>query len=426
MDQPDQPAANPVRVLAEAVYLAASWTWCIGMFLPVYLVRDFGWTGWLAFAIPNCLGAAACGWVLHRTGAPIVWATRHARAIRVFSFVTLAFQWFFLVWVMFYYGFSKPGLVIIGALVLFLGAGAWAGEQARRTRVLGAAIFAASLACAAWWFARGDYVPLDQLPAPALSGGHFAIAFSCALGFFLCPLLDATFVASAVRLPTRGSSAAFAIGFLAFFPLMIVFTLLYAPRVLAGMQPGSSPHPGDAGLAVGVHMALQLALTIFLHERSTRDSHGGLGLGATVTGIVLFVAAAQLNRIIPDRPSLPAMDNREFIYRCFMTFYALVAPAYVWIVALPFRSRGPDPTRGMFIVFALAVLAAAPCFWIAFIERNTVWAIPGVAIALAARPISRFFSRPGPHGLSGGSVPTPSDPPLLALSGRAAPDHREA
>ena len=47
-----------------AAYLACSWTWCIGMFLPVLLVRDYGVWGWIVFAVPNVLGAAAMGWVL--------------------------------------------------------------------------------------------------------------------------------------------------------------------------------------------------------------------------------------------------------------------------------------------------------------------------------------------------------------------------
>src|SRR6266404_3216610 len=72
----DSPAAqaeptSPTRYstlnwLGWAVFLAVSWTWCIGMFLPVLLVRDYGLWGWIVFAVPNMIGAAAMGWVMHR------------------------------------------------------------------------------------------------------------------------------------------------------------------------------------------------------------------------------------------------------------------------------------------------------------------------------------------------------------------------
>ena len=72
MMSPDCPnASDPAaafssarRVAGWAVFLAMSWTWCIGMFLPVLLLRDLGLGGFLVFAIPNILGAAAMGWLL--------------------------------------------------------------------------------------------------------------------------------------------------------------------------------------------------------------------------------------------------------------------------------------------------------------------------------------------------------------------------
>ena len=37
------------------------------MYLPVILLRRFGWLGFLAFAVPNVLGCAAFGYVLRPT-----------------------------------------------------------------------------------------------------------------------------------------------------------------------------------------------------------------------------------------------------------------------------------------------------------------------------------------------------------------------
>src|ERR1044071_551865 len=86
------------HVIGWAAYLACSWTWCIGMFLPVLLVRDFGAWGYAVFAAPNVAGAAAMGWVLRRQGASEWLVQRHGGVWRVFSIVTVAFQFMFLYW----------------------------------------------------------------------------------------------------------------------------------------------------------------------------------------------------------------------------------------------------------------------------------------------------------------------------------------
>src|SRR5215217_6810354 len=80
-----------------AMYLGMSWTWCIGMFLPVLLVRDYGFWAWVIFAIPNVVGAAAMGWVLKdRVSQSITMA--HRPAIKAFSLITATFQFFFALW----------------------------------------------------------------------------------------------------------------------------------------------------------------------------------------------------------------------------------------------------------------------------------------------------------------------------------------
>src|SRR6059058_3078406 len=93
--------------LAWAAYLASSWTWCIGMFLPVLLVRDYGVWGWIVFAIPNILGAAAMGWVIRSPEQSRSIVAVHQPAIVIFSTVTAAFQVFFAAWIFQRLGLSK-------------------------------------------------------------------------------------------------------------------------------------------------------------------------------------------------------------------------------------------------------------------------------------------------------------------------------
>ena len=84
--------------LAWAVFLASSWTWCIGMYLPVLLVRDYGIWGWVVFAIPNVIGAAAMGWTVRDADASRQLVGAHRMAMSAFAVVTVAFQLFFGAW----------------------------------------------------------------------------------------------------------------------------------------------------------------------------------------------------------------------------------------------------------------------------------------------------------------------------------------
>src|SRR5580692_678947 len=84
--------------LGWAAFVACSWTWCIGMYLPVLLIRDFGPAGWFVFAIPNVIGAAAMGWVLNRPDAAANLSRHHWHAAVAFSVVTILFHAFFVGW----------------------------------------------------------------------------------------------------------------------------------------------------------------------------------------------------------------------------------------------------------------------------------------------------------------------------------------
>src|SRR4051794_16245838 len=77
--------------LGWAIYLGMSWTWCIGMFLPVLLIRDYGLSAWWIFAIPNMVGAAAMGWLLRRPDSSGLIVQSHEHAATLFSLVTIAF-----------------------------------------------------------------------------------------------------------------------------------------------------------------------------------------------------------------------------------------------------------------------------------------------------------------------------------------------
>ncbi|MEO0631212.1 MAG: hypothetical protein AAFY46_10885, partial [Planctomycetota bacterium] len=74
----EAPATSRFAPLGWAAFLGVSWTWCIGMYLPILMVRDLGLAGYLVFAIPNVVGAAAMGWVLRSPASSLALTTRHA------------------------------------------------------------------------------------------------------------------------------------------------------------------------------------------------------------------------------------------------------------------------------------------------------------------------------------------------------------
>src|SRR6185369_14760745 len=110
------PRTSFLDVIGWAAFLAASWTWCIGMFLPVLLVRDFGPKSFAIFAVPNVLGAALMGAVLQRKGASESVVRHHGVACWAFSFITLAFQTFFVCWLIFSLDAAIPRWLLVPML----------------------------------------------------------------------------------------------------------------------------------------------------------------------------------------------------------------------------------------------------------------------------------------------------------------------
>lgn len=381
------------------------------MFLPVLLVRDFGVWGFVAFGVPNCLGAAAMGWVLRSPAHSAELVNRHAPAMRLFSVVTVLFHVFFLAWLASWtrLPFRAEALIglsaVVGALVAlmkhrwqgWLGVALWAG--------VAGVILVTLLGTGA-----GDHRILpastDLPPREVLY-----LAPVCLFGFALCPYLDLTFNRARQSLPSPASGAgAFALGFLFFFPTMILFTLIYAGVFLFNKNLSIA--------LICVHMAIQAGYTVGVHaqalvalahtQRASRDTTAPGSISAApqlLTSVLLaflacaiafFVHKRELGACPPGQFGLP-----EIIYRCFMAFYGLVFPAYVWICMIPTRtSRTNESHAGIsgsigqrkFWTLMVAIAAASPFYYLGFIERQSHWLAVGVGLVLIARLIA---ARPG-------------------------------
>src|ERR1051325_2490171 len=108
-----------LKSLLWAFFLACSWTWCIGMFLPVLLVRNWGIGAWFVFAIPNVIGAAAMGFVMRSRQQSEDILINHRMAVAVFSLITIAFHIYFVYW---FVGnrLMTPWLLVIPVAAFFL------------------------------------------------------------------------------------------------------------------------------------------------------------------------------------------------------------------------------------------------------------------------------------------------------------------
>jgi hypothetical protein len=349
------------------------------MFLPVLLVRDMGLWGWIVFAVPNVLGAAAMGWVLSRPGQSEQMVAAHLPACAAFSSVTIAFHVFFLLWFV-------PRLVGLpaSAIAFALAAIYLLFSMAREKLDLPAAamVWMFSLVMAGLFLSRSG-VPNIPVTGPQTLGPLW-LAPVCIFGFVLCPYLDLTFHRARQALGPAESRAAFGLGFGVCFLAMIVFSLLYAmmlwPLLGAGWREHLQPLLGPI---IAAHMIVQAAFTLAVHTRSFVSAP--VGRGAVLMLVVLAQLALFLGLGANLLPRYHGLDAGEVIYRLFMAFYGLIFPAYVWLCIVPGRDgvAGVTPAKARALV--LSITLAAPMFWLGFIENRMVWLGPGLLIVLLSR-----------------------------------------
>jgi len=402
---PSPSSAKPgvLAPLGWAAFLAASWTWIIGMFLPVLLVRDYGIWGFVAFALPNIIGAAAMGWVITSPAESAAMVAAHRAAGRAFSLVTIAFHAYVLVWL---YptlipaglplgetpllAVAIPPLTIITVALLFARGvrhAAIAAAALAMSLVLGAMLAAGGVADA--WSSSTPTTPIS--PAPDL----LWLAPVMVFGFALCPYLDLTFHRARRNLDRQSARLAFGVGFGVFFAAMILLTLFYAPALRAAMD-GAAALPWAVAIALFSHVAMQSVFTVGVHTHAVAATAAPRRSSplAVPCAVLSGVAAALLSHAAPS--GLAGLSAGEVGYRLFMAFYGLVFPAYAWLCMIPTRDGRVGPTRRKALVLAMAIGVAAPMFYMGFIERREVFLAPGLLVVLMSRLALPRGRRGGP------------------------------
>jgi hypothetical protein len=402
------PMHGPLAAIMWAFFLGCSWTWVIGMFFPVLLVRDYGVWGWVAFALPNVLGAAAMGWVLKDAEVSRGLVERHGPACRWFSLVTVAYQLYLIGALAGPMGLTVAGLVALGVLVF------GRGENLRDTYAA-VLIFAVSVGLFISAQTTGElWTRLD----PTLFMGRltrldlYLFVPAAVFGFALCPYLDLTFHRARQATTPGTGRAAFTIGFGVVFFSMIVFSLGYA-----GGLANASGHIGyDLAPMLWpvllVQLVVQGGFTMAVHIRSLMGRGGGQGeVRGQVRGgrgeFGLFVTLALglmlgLGALLMDGEPGPwirwdfVTSVTELGYRGFLMLYGTVFPAYVFLCMIPTYRQVSHKAK--IYVFAVAATLSYPLACVAFIANRSIWVLAIFAVIVGARCVVELLPRKAVSG----------------------------
>lgn len=396
-----------------AVYLGCSWTWCIGMFLPALLIRDLGFWGYVVFAVPNVIGAAAMGWVLRSPESSRRLVEDHKPAAVLFSKVTVLFHEFWLAWLVAWALFSMGwsiwmalGVAVAAVAILAVGV---MGRGYRGIQFQALATWGVSAALLVTLALTDSVSPTS---AAALRSVPFTndvlwLLPASAFGFLFCPYLDLTFHRARLSSTTPAESRfAFGMGFGVFFFSMILLTVLYSGPI-AAITDGDPETVASASqwiaAFIGLHLFIQFMFTTNVHRRELeRKSKSFLGQ-YTWFEFASFIVFA-LGLVCGLKPDLLGtltarldMTMGEIGYRCFLTFYGLIFPTYVYLNVWDIRRRAlRRQTRRSLQVTIAAIVLAMPFFFMGFFVRDERFIPAGVAILLAAKLFTGREDRPAP------------------------------
>ncbi len=325
------------------------------MFLPIILLRDFGWPGFLVFAVPNVLGCAAFGYVLRDPAHRAELLGRHERAAVLFSATVIAYHMFFMAFLATLFAGGAPGATLIAMALpagVYLAGYGFSWMPQRAWPAAAALLYAVSIALFAG-------VGTASLSATPWSGTLTATDLLClapalVFGFLLCPYLDLTFHRALDASPSRHAFAVFGI---AFIPILVL--------TAAYRQDFTQP-------LVVAYITVQATFTVAAHVREIRGRPWPRA-GGSRTALLLVPAAAVALVLLPG--------PGENTYLRFLGFYGLLFPAYV-LVFMSGR-RIATPRRTALLGWAAAMTAFLPVYELAFVHRITWPAGIPVAALLA-------------------------------------------
>jgi hypothetical protein len=347
-----------IQTIAWGLYLASSWTWCIGMFLPVILIDLFGWPGFIVFAVPNIAGVVMFGYVIRTRQRSEAMVESQGEVMRWFSIITITYHVFF--------------LMILGQVLSvdwetpWLSAAVVAGPFVAAIVLGGLSTFALLPLAALLWVASAltfFETGLGPLAEIAWNGPLSTLQLAplvpvLGLGFLICPVFDLTFHRAIRESPSRHAFAAFAPAF----ALMLLLTCaIWLWRDFEWRT-----------WAFG-HLLWQSAITMGLHLRELR-----LQRKSFMRFELYVIVAAPLLGVLIGQWAING-GAVEVMYVRFLIFYGLIFPAYA-IVFMNARSPAVRSRRNL-IWFGLTLVLAAPFYEIGFIHERTWMLLIPMAVA---------------------------------------------
>lgn len=345
------------------VYLACSWAWCIGMYLPILLREMYGWSAVLAFAIPNVVGVSLFGFAITSAAQSRGLVAAHHRAMAWFSILTIAFHAYFLtiIWSLESVGSLWVG-ILLALLVLALSyAARILSDRALRrvAMVLYAFVLVLLIALLAGMDATRDWLThTDRVGAwPVRGAGHgifFAPIF--AIGLLLCPYFDLTFHRAYQATARRGGPIPFMI-FGALFAIVLLLTAVYWSTGLVW--------------AVKLHILVQAWFTMTVHFRELDRVRSSVAfpIGQRVP---LFIALVAIVLAL-----VPGID-----YRWWFLYTGLVFPAIAILTEVR-RRMGLHAAHTLSIAL-LVVLLTPFCFAAFVLDTEWLAIVPAIALTLTA------------------------------------------
>lgn len=346
------------------------------MFLPVILQKDFGSGAWLFFIILNVVGATAFVFFIRNRNESLNFIDKHKAACYAFSLVTIFFQLFFIGWVLSYSSIIQIALLLASMILLYL--------MIRYTGFNKAAIALWILSFSIFiiyiWFKPSDLLitKINNQITNININAFYAIPL-LALGFLLCPYLDLTFhhvVQADKDNNYYGNRAGFLVGFPLLFAMLMVFSLAYSD---SARQLFLNPTEVIEDNIITVkllflYFILQGFFTVLAHWQQINQR---MEIQNKTIIFLLMLSAITI-------PFLLNASINEVVYRLFMSFYGILAPAYVWMIVT--QKNNCSVKIVLLSVLAALLLSAVPMFSLLG-EYNYLYCY-AVAIVLAAPFVS--------------------------------------
>ena len=384
-----QPRHGVGAALLWACFLGCSWTWVIGMFLPIMLLRDYGLWGWVAFAVPNVIGSAAMGTVLRTPAASWNIVQKHPTAMRWFAAVTIAYHLYVVFWL---FGLLWAALLCVLPWIVMNAVqrqkiGGWLPWISVGVAVVSWGCFSMASRLDGAWMDVGFSAEADLFASRLTPLDLWLLAPGFVGGFLLCPYMDPTFHRARYSTSIGTGRLAFLLGFGVVFGSMIVFSLMYAGLLRPLIGGGDTSWIASPWWVIlGIHFAVQIAFSISAHSREFfTDSFAKAGRSTDVLVFLLIVGLTVWGVVARTQDVMVAgLTLGEAGYRLFLLVYGVVFPAYVLICMIPTRRRGVGLTSRRW-VFAGASLLGMPMGIAGLILGQSAWLLGLYAALLMGR-----------------------------------------